>query len=188
MPVKYLSQEWIDEYNAALAADDAVRAALKGKSAALQMVISDSPQGEIRYWLRIADGSASAGLGDLDDAEVTISQSYETSAQVNSGELDGQKAFTQGKVKIRRQDAEDDAAARSAGPGPDRTGRHRHRILNFRARPSPPGAPGSHPVGVPRPREQRVDDLGRPVTPGRWPRTGRGRTAAAGPRGTGRAR
>ena len=41
MPVKYLSQEWIDEYNAALAADEAVRAALKGKSAAIQMVISD---------------------------------------------------------------------------------------------------------------------------------------------------
>src|SRR5208282_1017523 len=100
MPVKYLSQEWIDEYNAALE-QDAVRAALKGKSAAIQMVISDSPQGEIRYWLRIADGGASAGLGDLADAEVTISQSYETSSQVNKGELDGQKAFTQGKVKIK---------------------------------------------------------------------------------------
>src|SRR5580704_1140639 len=99
MPVKYLSQEWIDAYNAVLT-DDAVRAALKGKSAAIQMVISDPAQGEIRYWLRIADGGASAGLGDLDDADVTISQSYETSAQVNNGELDGQKAFTQGKVKI----------------------------------------------------------------------------------------
>ena len=31
---------------------------------------------------------------------MTIRQSYETSAQVNKGELDGQKAFTQGKVKI----------------------------------------------------------------------------------------
>jgi len=99
MPVKYLSQEWIDEYNAALE-QDAVRAALKGKSATIQMVISDSPQGEIHYWLRLADGGASAGLGDLDGAEVTIRQSYETSAQVNRGELDGQKAFTQGKVKI----------------------------------------------------------------------------------------
>ena len=99
MPVKYLSQEWIDEYNAALE-QDAVRAALKGKSATIQMVISDSPQGEIHYWLRSADGGASAGLGDLDGAEVTIRQSYETSAQVNRGELDGQKAFTQGKVKI----------------------------------------------------------------------------------------
>jgi putative sterol carrier protein len=100
MPVKYLSQEWIDAYNAVLT-DDAVRAALKGKSAAIQMVISDPAQGEIRYWLRIADGGASAGLGDLDEADVTISQSYETSAQVNKGELDGQKAFTQGKVKIK---------------------------------------------------------------------------------------
>ena len=99
MPVKCLSQEWIDEYNAALE-QDAVRAALKGKSATIQMVISDSPQGEIHYWLRLADGGASAGLGDLDGAEVTIRQSYETSAQVNKGELDGQKAFTQGKVKI----------------------------------------------------------------------------------------
>ena len=60
MPVRYLSQEWVDAYNAALAGDNAVRTALKG----------------------------------------TISQSYETSAQVNKGELDGQKAFMQGKVKI----------------------------------------------------------------------------------------
>jgi putative sterol carrier protein len=99
MPVKYLSQEWIDAYNAALAGD-AVRSAMKGKSATLQMVISDAPQGEIRYWLRIGDGGAEAGLGDLDGADITIRQSYETSAQVNKGELDGQKAFTQGKVKI----------------------------------------------------------------------------------------
>ena len=59
-----------------------------------------APQGEVRYWLRLADGDASAGLGDADGADVTISQSYETSAQVNKGELDGQKAFMQGKVKI----------------------------------------------------------------------------------------
>jgi putative sterol carrier protein len=99
MPVKYLSPEWIDAYNAAVAADDAVRKALKGKSAVIQMVV-DAPAGEVRYALRIADGSASASLGDAGDAEVTIRQSYETSAQVNKGELEGAKAFTQGKVKI----------------------------------------------------------------------------------------
>ena len=100
MPVKYLSQEWVDAYNTALAGDDAVRAAVKGKNATIQMVVSEAPEGEIRYWLRIADGTASASLGDAADAEVTIRQSYETSAQVNRGELDGAKAFTQGKVKI----------------------------------------------------------------------------------------
>src|ERR1700730_5816707 len=100
MPVKYLSPEWIDAYNAAGAEDDAVRKALKGKSAVIQMVVADGPAGEVRYSLRIGDGTAAASLGDAGDAEVTIRQSYETSAQVNKGELDGAKAFTQGKVKI----------------------------------------------------------------------------------------
>ncbi len=100
MPVKYLSQEWIDAYNAAMASD-AVQAAVRGKSATIQMVVADAPLGgEVYYWMRIADGGVSAGLGDAADAEVTIRQSYETSAQVNRGELDGQKAFTQGRVKI----------------------------------------------------------------------------------------
>jgi len=100
MPVKYLSPEWIDAYNAAVAADDAVGKALKGKSAVIQMVVADTPAGEVHYSLRIADGTAAVSLGDAPDAEVTIRQSYETSAQVNRGELDGAKAFTQGKVKI----------------------------------------------------------------------------------------
>ena len=100
MPVKYLSPEWIDAYNATVAADDSVRKALKGKSALIQMLVSDAPSGEVHYWLRIGDGTASVGLGDAEGADVTIRQSYETSAQVNRGELDGAKAFTQGKVKI----------------------------------------------------------------------------------------
>ena len=101
MPVKYLSPEWIDAYNATVAADESVRAAMKGRNAVIQMLIAEGPDGEIHYWLRIGDGSVSAALGDADNAEVTISQSYDTAAKVNSGELDGQKAFTQGKVKIK---------------------------------------------------------------------------------------
>ena len=101
MPLKYLSPEWIDAYNATVAADDSVRAAMKGKNAVIQMLIAEAPDGEIHYWLRIGDGSVSAALGDAENAEVTISQSYDTAAKVNSGELDGQKAFTQGKVKIK---------------------------------------------------------------------------------------
>ena len=49
MPVKYLSQEWIDAYNATVSASDAVAKAMKGKSAVLQMVIAEAPGGEVRY-------------------------------------------------------------------------------------------------------------------------------------------
>ena len=52
MAVKYLSPEWFDAYNAAMAADDAVRKALKGKSAVIQMVVTDAPAGEIHYSLQ----------------------------------------------------------------------------------------------------------------------------------------
>ena len=100
MPVKYLSAEWIDAYNTTVAADEAVRKALKGKSAVIQMLVVDGPAGDVHYSLRIGDGTAAVSLGDASDAEVTIRQSYETSAKVNQGELDGAKAFTQGKVKI----------------------------------------------------------------------------------------
>jgi putative sterol carrier protein len=100
MPVKYLSPEWIDAYNAAVAGDGSVATAMKGKNAVIQMVISEAPEGEVHYWMRIGDGTVSAGLGDADNADVTIRQSYDTATKVNSGELDGQKAFTQGKVKI----------------------------------------------------------------------------------------
>ena len=101
MPLKYLSPEWIDAYNATVADSESVRAAMKGKNAILQMLIAEAPDGDIHYWLRIGDGTVSAALGDAENAEVTISQSYDTAAKVNSGELDGQKAFTQGKVKIK---------------------------------------------------------------------------------------
>jgi putative sterol carrier protein len=99
MPVKYLSQQWADEFNTKLA-EDSIRAAFKGKNATIQNVITDTPQGEVRYWLRIADGAPSVGLGGLENAEVTIKQSYDTATQINKGETDGQRAFMQGKVKI----------------------------------------------------------------------------------------
>ena len=101
MPLKNLSPEWIDAYNATVADSESVRAAMKGKNAVLQMLIAEAPDGDIHYWLRIGDGTVSAALGDAEGAEVTISQSYDTAAKVNRGELDGQKAFTQGKVKIK---------------------------------------------------------------------------------------
>ena len=138
MPVKYLSQEWIDAYNDALAGD-AVRGAMKGKNATIQMVISDAPRdGEIRYWLRIEDGGAAAGLGDLDGPDVTIRQSYETSAQVNRGDLDGQKAFTQGKVKIGGKMLKMMQLRGPLAQVQTALARHRHRILSSgRARPPP---------------------------------------------------
>lgn len=99
MSVKYLSQEWADEFTTRAAAGNT--APYKGKSATLLNVVSDAPGGgEIRYVIKFADNAVSIAMGDLDKPEITMTQAYETAAAINSGELDGQRAFMQGKVKI----------------------------------------------------------------------------------------
>ena len=97
MSVRFLSKEWAEEFNTRAAADNA---AFRGKKATLMNVIPDAPGGEVRYVIRFADDTATITIGDIADPEVTMSQSYETGAAINKGELDGQKAFMQGKVKL----------------------------------------------------------------------------------------
>lgn len=98
MSVKYLSKEWADEFNTRAAAGNT--APFKGKKATLLNVVGDAPDGEVRYVIRFADDSATITLGDLSDPEITMKQDYSTATAINKGEVDGQRAFMQGKVKI----------------------------------------------------------------------------------------
>lgn len=100
MAVNYLSPQWAAELDARLA-DSSVREAFRGNDATIQQVITDTEEGEKRYWLRAADGEVSAGLGEIESPEITITQSYETAVQMNKGELDGQRAFMLDKIKFR---------------------------------------------------------------------------------------
>jgi putative sterol carrier protein len=97
MPVKFLSQEWAEEFNTRAAAD---AAAFKGKKATLRNVLPDAPGGEARWAIRFANNTATITIGDVADPEITMTQSYEVGAAINKGELDGQRAFLQGKVKF----------------------------------------------------------------------------------------
>ncbi len=41
-----------------------------------------------------------AALGDKDDAEVTLTQTYDDAVKIAKGELDPNAAFMQGKIKV----------------------------------------------------------------------------------------
>lgn len=99
MAVKFLSTEWADAVKARLNANDAFRQAAAGQRATIQQVISDGA-GETRYWIEIADGSIDMGLGDADDPDATISESYETAVKLATSELSVVTAFMTGKVKV----------------------------------------------------------------------------------------
>ena len=101
MGIKFLSQEWADEMTKALNASDDFEKAASGQSAKLQQVVTDAPDGgEVKYYFKLEGGQAEVNLGELSDAEATITQNYETAVGVTKQEINAQNAFMQGKLKI----------------------------------------------------------------------------------------
>ncbi|MGH2787196.1 MAG: SCP2 sterol-binding domain-containing protein [Actinomycetota bacterium] len=101
MAVKFLTEEWAQAMTEALNSSEDFKKAATGQQAKLQQVVSDSPQGgEVKYYFKLEDAAAEVALGELADAEATISQNYDTAVAINKQELNPQNAFMQGKLKI----------------------------------------------------------------------------------------
>ncbi len=94
---KFLSQEYMD-LQKKLAEDQPER---PGTTARMQYVVTGGPDGDIRYFWVLEDGKLlEAALGDKDDAEVTLTQTYDDAEKIAKGELDPNAAFMQGKIKV----------------------------------------------------------------------------------------
>jgi putative sterol carrier protein len=99
--IKFLSQEWADQMTEALNSSEEFQKAASGQSAKLQQVVTDAPDGgEVKYYFTLDGGKAEVNLGELQDAEATITQNYETAVGVTKQEINAQNAFMQGKLKI----------------------------------------------------------------------------------------
>ena len=98
MAVKFLSPEWAEQLKAALNERASFRAAAAGKTARLQQVITGDA--ETRYWIAIDDGTIDMGLGDLDEIDATITQSYETAVGLAKREINPVTGFMMGKIKV----------------------------------------------------------------------------------------
>ncbi len=93
---KWLTQEWFDEQTR-LAEDQPER---PGATARMQYVITGGPDGDVRFYWILEDGKLIENkLGTLDDPELTLTQSYEDAKKIQTGELDAQAAFMQGRIK-----------------------------------------------------------------------------------------
>jgi len=95
---KFLSQEWLDETRK-MADGQPER---MGATARLQYVLTTAPDGgELRYYWVVVDGKLlESGLGDLEDAEITLTLSHADATLIQKGELDANAAFMQGRVKV----------------------------------------------------------------------------------------
>jgi len=94
---KFLSQEYMD-LQKKLSESQPER---PGTTAVMQYVVTGGPEGDIKYYWVLEDGKLlDASLGNKDDAEVTLTQTYEDATKIAKGELDPNAAFMQGKIKV----------------------------------------------------------------------------------------
>lgn len=99
MPVPFLSDEWTVELKQRLNDSETFRTAAGSTNATIQNVIA-TPDGQKRYWIKIADGAVDLGPGDAQQPDATIEQDYDTAAALARSELNPVTAFMTGKIRI----------------------------------------------------------------------------------------
>jgi len=100
VPVQFLSDEWVEELKTRLNASESFAKNAGSAKATLQQVVTGGPQGERRYWIKIEDGTIDMAPGDAPQPDATITQDYETAAQMARSEINPVSAFMTGRLKI----------------------------------------------------------------------------------------
>ena len=99
MGVRFLSEEWAAAVQEALNSNEGFRSSAGSQTAKVQQVVT-TPEGEKKYWFKLEGGEASLGTGDLDGAETTITQDYDTAKKLSTNELTGTAAYMSGKLRV----------------------------------------------------------------------------------------
>ena len=97
---QFLSDEYMATASAALAGHVGFANSIKDVELSIQFVVTDSPDGDVDYALAIANGTALISRGTNDNAEVTVTNTYETAAGISKGEINTQMAFITGKLTV----------------------------------------------------------------------------------------
>lgn len=100
MAAQFLSEEWAAAATDALNDHPGFKSAMGSAELAIQFNTMDAPQGTVSYYMTTSGGVANLAIGELDDPDVTINQSYETAIAISTGELNTQTAFLTGKIKV----------------------------------------------------------------------------------------
>jgi hypothetical protein len=105
---RFLSEEWVAGFNAALAGADLSGTqgtgslAASGGTFSVGQEVTGAPGGTVRTVLRVSEGRAVLERGDdLAPADVTVSLGYDDAAALSRGELDPGGALATGRVRVR---------------------------------------------------------------------------------------
>ncbi|MEY2446167.1 MAG: hypothetical protein QOC57_572 [Ilumatobacteraceae bacterium] len=98
--VRYLSLAWIDALSEEVANSSALGVLADTHQIAVTQVVTDGPEGDVTYHLRLGDGHASFGAGVAEGEDVRMEQSWATAKAVATGDLNAQEAFIKGLIRL----------------------------------------------------------------------------------------
>ncbi len=98
--IRYLSLAWIRELSAAVAESERLAELAAEHRVAVTQIVTDTPEGDVAFHLRVADGSAAFGAGPADDEDIRMQQDWDTAVAVATGELNAQEAFVTGRILL----------------------------------------------------------------------------------------
>lgn len=98
--IPYLSDEWIEAANEAVANSAELKKSAKDQDLTIAYEVTGTPSGKVRYGMTFKDGAASVTTGKHADAGAAFTLDYETATQIARGELSAQAAFMQGRMKL----------------------------------------------------------------------------------------
>ena len=94
---KYLTQEWLDETRG-MADSQPER---PGATARMQYIVTGAPDGDVHYYWVVENGKLlDSQIGDLADADFSMSMTYDDALKIQRMELDANAAFMQGRIKV----------------------------------------------------------------------------------------
>ena len=98
--VRYLSLAWIDALSQEVSNSSELAELSDRHKIGVTQVVTDGPEGDVTYHLRLGDGSASFGAGPAAAEDVCMQQSWATAKAVATGELNAQEAFIKGLIRL----------------------------------------------------------------------------------------
>ena len=98
--MRYLSLDWIDAVDQAVAANESIQGLVPTHEIGVTQVVTDGPEGDITYHLQVGDGAIAFAAGPADPEHVRMEQSWETAVAVATGSLNAQEAFVSGQIRL----------------------------------------------------------------------------------------
>lgn len=97
---QFLSDAFMIEATEALNTDPDFKAAISDVDLAIEFTVTDTPEGTVVYGLSVADGAAQLAMGEVSDADLQVTNDYDTAVGISKGDLNTQMAFMSGRLKV----------------------------------------------------------------------------------------